>query len=61
MCDRCEWQDAANRAYDAANALPEWKTNRIEFLQDVAGTIEEMGHVTPRQLEVIENAEEEAD
>lgn len=58
-CDLCEWADASMRARDAAMSLPDWKTNRIEFLESVAETIEEKQHVTDRQLEVISNAEEE--
>lgn len=61
MCARCEWKDAAMRALDAAGSLPAWQTNRIEFLEDVAATIEEKQHVTDRQLEVIENAEGDAE
>jgi hypothetical protein len=37
---------------------PEWKTKVIDFLNDVADSIENWKHVTERQLEVIENAEE---
>lgn len=61
MCAGCEWKDAALRALDAAASLPAWKSIRIEFLEDVAATIEEKRHVTDRQLEVIENAEGDAE
>jgi hypothetical protein len=54
-----EWQDAAQRAQDVADALPSWKTNRIEFFSDLADSIREARHVTPYQLEVIEDAEGE--
>ena len=51
------WKDAVERARDVAAWFPEWKTNRIEFFNDMADTIEEAQHVTPRQMEVIEDAE----
>lgn len=58
-CGECEWDDTAERAEDAADALPKFKTQRIELLQDIAATIRKNEHVTEKQLAVIENAEEE--
>ena len=59
MCDDCDWDDAADRAREVAAALPEWKTNRRDFFEELADSIEERMHVTERQLEVIESAEDE--
>jgi formylmethanofuran dehydrogenase subunit D len=61
MCQRCEWSDAVERAKAVATAQPEWKTKSVEFFESVAETIEEMEHVTPRQLEVIEEGEEQVE
>lgn len=60
-CESCEWKNAAERALDVSASLPDWKTNRIEFFTDLANSIEEREHVTERQLEVIDDAESEAD
>lgn len=60
-CESCEWKDAAARAGAVADALPEFKTNRIEFFQDLESSISERQHVTKRQMEVIESAEGEVD
>jgi hypothetical protein len=59
MCQMCEWLDAANRALAVADALPAWKTNSASFYLDMAATIQAKQHVTPRQLEVIEEGESE--
>jgi hypothetical protein len=59
MCLRCEWQDAARRALQVADAQPDWKTRAAEFFLDVAATIQAKQHVTPGQLEKIEEGESE--
>jgi hypothetical protein len=58
-CDDCGWKDAASRATDVADSMPEWKTNRIEFFHSLADSIEERKHATERQLMVIDDAEGE--
>lgn len=58
-CDNCEWEDAAERAENVADALPSWKSKSREFFQSVSETILEKKHATEKQLDVIEKAEGE--
>lgn len=59
MCSICDWPDAAKRAHAVAMAQPDWKTNSYDFFESMAKTIEDKCHATERQLEVIEEGEEE--
>ena len=61
MCATCEWKEAINRLEEIVEALPEWKTKSREFFEDVVETVLRNRHVTDRQLEVIQKAEDEAD
>lgn len=59
MCQMCEWEDAANRALEVADALPDWKTRSIEFFLSLAADIQAKQHVTPGQAEKIDEGESE--
>lgn len=61
MCLTCDWKDVARRAKEVADQLPTWKTHSIEFYLDLAQSIEDMGHATPRQTEVVEEGEEQVE
>ena len=61
MCTTCEWKEAINRLEEVTESLPSWKTRQREFYEGVAETVLKNRHVTERQLEVIQKAEDEAD
>lgn len=60
-CDECNWEEVVERAETAAHALPYWMTNKSDFLLEVAGTMKEREHCTPRQLEIVEDAERQVE
>jgi hypothetical protein len=59
MCDDCKWEDAGKRAKAIAGTLPSWRTRNVAFFESVAETIEEKKHVSERQMECIEEGEDQ--